>query len=318
MTNHTDAKLKGAVIGVGYLGTFHAQKYKALSSTLNFEFVGVADVFEAQAKKVGGDLGVPYFTHPLDLIGKVDFVSIATTTPTHFEMAETFLKAGVHVNVEKPMTVHSQEARQLVELAAQKNLKLGVGHSERFSPVFAALKAELKAPFFFELQRHAPFKARGAEVSVVHDLMIHDLDLLLDLDSTEVRVVSAQGGRVISETLDWITASFEFASGKKAFISVSRLASAMTRTVKVFDQKNTIIGNFQTGEIEIGAVKENSTQELAYTTKPVGRGDNLLLETENFILAVQNKGELKVPGMAGLRALELAEKVITLTGNKHA
>lgn len=324
MVDHTQAhtgassggKLRGAVIGVGYLGTFHAQKYKALSSSLGFEFVGVSDVYEAQAKKVGADLGVAYFTHPLDLIGKVDFVSIATTTPSHFEMAEAFLNAGVHVNVEKPMTVHAHEAQKLVGLAAQKKLKLGVGHSERFSPVFAALKAELKAPHFFELQRHAPFKARGAEVSVVHDLMIHDLDLMLDLDPTEVRVVSAQGGKVISETLDWITASFEFASQKKAFISVSRLASAMVRTVKVFDQNNIILGNFQTGEIEVGAVKPGSQQELQFILKPVGRGDNLLLETENFILAIQNKAELKVPGEAGLRALQLAEQVIKMAGNK--
>jgi len=314
MTSHSTGKLRGAVIGVGYLGTFHAQKYKALCSSLDFDFVGVCDLFEPQAKKVGGDLGVPYFTSPEQLIGKVDFVSIATTTPTHFKMAELFLKAGVHVNVEKPMTVTSHEADKLVSMAREKNLKLGVGHSERFSPVYAALKSKMKAPLYFELQRHAPFKARGAEVSVVHDLMIHDLDLLLDLNPSGIKVVSASGGKVVSDTLDWITAAFEFADGKKAFISVSRLASVMTRTVKVFENKNIIIGNFQSGELEFGAGKGSASPEFVYALEAVGKGDNLLLETENFILSLQGKADLKVSGLAGKRALELAEEVITMAG----
>jgi predicted dehydrogenase len=302
--------LRGAVVGVGYLGTFHAQKYKALMNPLGFQFVGVCDSHESQARKIGEDLGVPFFTHPEDLIGKVDFVSIATTTPAHFATAKFFLSHGVHVNVEKPITVEVSEAKELLRLAQEKNLTLAVGHSERFSPVFAALKAELKAPQFFELQRHAPFKARGAEVSVVHDLMIHDLDLLLDLDSSAVEVVSAQAGKVISDTLDWVTASFRFASGRQAFISVSRLAATMTRMIKVFEEDKIVSGNFQTGDLELGTIKAGSGSEFSYQTRSVGKGDNLLLETENFVLALQNMAELKVPGLAGVRALELAEQVI--------
>jgi predicted dehydrogenase len=303
-------KLRGAVVGVGYLGTFHAQKYKALMNPLGFQFVGVCDSHEAQAKKTGDDLGVPYFSDPQELIGKVDFVSLATTTPSHFKTAEFFLSHGVHVNVEKPMTVEVGEAKKLIQLAKEKNLTLAVGHSERFSPVYTALKAELKTPLFFELQRHAPFKARGAEVSVVHDLMIHDLDLLLDLDSSNVEVVAAQGGKVISETMDWMTASFRFASGRQGFISVSRLASVMTRVVKVVEENKIISGNFQTGELEVGAIKPGSSSEFSYQTQSVGKGDNLLLETENFILALQKKAEIKVSGSAGLKALELAAQVI--------
>lgn len=300
--------LRGAVIGVGYLGTFHAQKYKALSEELGFEFVGVCDAFSAQADKVAKELGVKAFHKPEELLGQVDFVTIATTTPYHYELAKLFLKNKIHVNVEKPMTVLVKEAEELVALAKQNSVQLAVGHSERFSPVLAEMKTHLQKPALVELQRHAPFKARGAEVSVILDLMIHDLDLMLSLDSSEVVLTSASHGSVVSETEDWVTASFAFQSGMKALISVSRTASAMTRTMKMISKEKVVLGNFQTGDVEVGSPQ--GREQIAFETKNAGRGDNLMLETKNFVLAIQGKESLRVSGQDGLRALRLAEEVL--------
>lgn len=301
-------KPRGAVIGVGYLGTFHAQKYKALSTELGFDFVGVCDAFLPQAQKVATELGVAAFEKPQDLIGKVDFLTIATSTPHHFELAQLFLKNKIHVNVEKPMTVLVKEAEELVALAKANGVLLAVGHSERFSPVLAEMKSHLQKPALIELQRHAPFKARGAEVSVILDLMIHDLDLMLSMDSSEVHLTSAAHGSVVSETEDWVTASFAFQSGMKAVISVSRSASAMTRTMKLVSSQKVVIGNFQTGDVEVGTPQGRET--IQFEVKNAGRGDNLMLETKNFFLAIQGKEALRVPGQDGLRALGLAEEVL--------
>lgn len=304
-------KLRGAVVGVGYLGRFHAQKYKTLAEKMKFDFVGVCDSRPVPAEAVAMELGVSSFSDPEKLLGKVDFVTIATTTTNHYEMASLFLRNGIHVNVEKPMTVTSDQAQKLIRLAEERNLVLTVGHSERFSPVFQALRLQMQNPLYFELQRHAPYRKRGADVSVVHDLMIHDLDLMLDLDSTAVEVVAAQGSTLISETLDWMWAQFSFQSGNKAFISVSRVSSQMIRTVKLVEKGRVLTGDFQTGDIETATPDDG---EIIFSTEAVGKGDNLLLETKNFVGAIQKKNPALVPGQAGWRALKLAEDVIAKAG----
>lgn len=306
--------LRGAVVGVGYLGNFHAQKYKALAERLGFEFFGVCDLFAPQAEKIGKELGVYFTDKPESLLGKVDFVTIATTTSSHYQMAKLFLSHGIHVNVEKPMTATVSEGKELLHLAEQRGLLLTVGHSERFSPVFAELKSQIQGPSYYELQRHAPYKERGADVSVVHDLMIHDLDLLLNLQQGEITKISAKGGRVISPTLDWLTAQISFATGQMAVVSVSRLAPEMTRTLKVNCTQTSLLANFQTGDLEIGRVTRDKL--FVIDKKTLGRGDNLLLETENFILSLQGKARALVPGHDGLRALELAERIIERAGQQ--
>lgn len=300
--------MKAAVVGVGFLGTFHAQKYKALASELGFELVGVSDASKTQAEKVATDLGVKAFDQPSDLIGVVDCVSIATSTPFHYELAKEFLSHKIHVNVEKPMTVRVDEAEELVALARKNSVLLAVGHSERFSPIFSAIKTRVPKPQAIELQRHAPYKARGSEVSVILDLMIHDLDLMLAMDSSEAYLESASHGRVVSETEDWVMASFRFESGMRASISVSRVASAMTRTMKMISENQIVLGNFQTGDVEAGIPASGA---LSFESTNVGKGDNLLMETRNFVQAIQGKDKLLVPGDQGLRALRLAHEVLT-------
>ncbi len=176
------SRLRCAVVGVGHLGKFHAQKYKALS---NVDLVGVCDIHSETAQKVAADLGVPALHSYQDLLGKVDAVTIAASTTAHFELAKVFLEHGIHVHVEKPLTTTSTEGAELVKIARARNLRLQVGHVERFNPALIAARAQLQRPLFIECHRLSPFKQRSVDVDVVLDLMIHDLDVILSLVRSE-------------------------------------------------------------------------------------------------------------------------------------
>ena len=294
-------KLRAAVIGVGYLGRFHAQKYKALESELPIELVGVCDVNEIQAVKVAAELGVSSFQRPRDLLGEVDLVTIATVTRMHSQVARAFLEAGVHCLVEKPITETAEEAEELVELAELRNLVLGVGHSERFNPAYLKARELVPEPSLIELNRHAPYKSRGADVSVVHDLMVHDLDLLCDLSPGPVRLSRARGGKLLSPTLDWATAAFELGESGSGLIAVSRVASQMTRELRLIDARQTVVANLQTGDVQV--VRFESPDSPVVEDFACGRGDNLLNETREFIKAVLGQPSIVVRGPEGLRAM---------------
>lgn len=318
--------LRTAVVGVGYLGRFHAQKHKALqeksqSENLAFtsELIGVCDRFAPQAEKVAAELSTKSFSRAEDLIGHVDAVSIATITPAHFEIALKFLQAGVHVNVEKPIALKCSESEQLIRLAREKNLTLAVGHSERYSPVFQEFRKRLHQPKALELSRHAPFNRRGSDVSVLHDLMIHDLDLMLSLDATQSRCVSASSGKIVTDTIDWAIAHFEFESGLKAFVSCSRIGAVMSRKIKAYHTLGAMTADFQTGDLEwteaaLDAGPETSPVKIQ--TLPVGRGDNLLLETEAFLNAIVDSDYKTrssfVSGVCGHKALQKVEEIIAV------
>lgn len=307
-------KLRAAVVGVGYLGNFHAQKYKMLSikPELNVELIGVCDLNESQALKVASELGVKAYTKVEDLLGKVDAVTVATITPVHYKLTKFFLENGIHVNVEKPIALSKSEADELVNIAKIKNSVLCVGHSERFNPGFRDLKQNLQLPKYIEFNRNAPFKLRGSDVSVLHDLMIHDLDLMLNMDHSSCRLVSAQAGKMVTETFDWCSASFEFSSGLRAHINCSRLAKEMVRTIRVIDQNTMWLANLQTGELEQAKKTGNPEVPLNFETKMPGRGDNLLAETEAFLQAVRSLPNHAVRGSDGAKALDLVEKIISM------
>lgn len=311
-------KLRAAVVGVGYLGNFHAQKYKSLESKpeCNVQLVGVCDLNEAQLKKVSTDLGVKAFSKPEELIGQVDAVTIATITPTHYELCRYFLNQGLHVNVEKPICLKSAEAQELVTLANRNGLTLCVGHSERFNPAFRELKTVLQRPRFLEFNRYAPFKLRGSDVSVLHDLMIHDLDLMLSMDQTRCRLVTAQAGKMVTNTYDWCSATFEFESGLKAQVNSSRLSKEMTRSIRAIDANHIWVANLQTGELEQTKVSDNPENPVTFEVRNAGRGDNLLTETESFLLSIQGKPVSAVRGEDGLKALELVEKILAFVESR--
>lgn len=301
--------LRCAVVGVGYLGRFHAQKYKALPEA---ELVGVCDSREEPGRQVATELGVEWLANYQDLKGKVDAVTVASTTSSHYEIAKFFLENGIHVHVEKPMTSTSAEGLELCRLAEKNGLKLQVGHIERFNPAFVAAREKLQRPLFIECHRLAPFKPRGFDVSVVLDLMIHDLDVILSLVNSDPVDVSAIGTPVLTGDIDIANARVEFASGTVANITASRVSQKSERKFRVFQGNQYLSMDFGAGEVRL----LTKTGEWGGDTLPLDqdvwsleKGDALLAETAAFVKSVRENQPCVVTGQDGLVALRLAEQI---------
>lgn len=295
-------KLRSAVVGVGYLGTFHAQKHKNNSDV---ELVGVCDFSPAQADKVAAELGVSSFHRAEDLVGQVDLVTISASTQSHYELAKLFISAGIHVNIEKPITATVEQAQELLQLAAKKDVLVAVGHIERFNPCIQEMRKHLKNVRSIELIRYAPFKARGADVSVLHDLMIHDLDLLYWLSGSEVASFEASGVKLITQELDIASATFKMKNGIHATIKVSRVSPTAERSIRIIQDDAIIVAN--TGSLEIEKIEKGgdlNTEPLKVTKWAVTKEDALQKEEDAFIFAVKNKTAPVVTGQDGLKALE--------------
>jgi predicted dehydrogenase len=301
------SKVRAAVIGVGYLGTFHAQKYAKNGAA---QLIGVCDFSPAQADKVAGELGVSAFHKAQDLIGQVDLVTIAASTQSHFELAKLFLQNGIHVNVEKPITATIPQAEELVNLAQQKNLKLAVGHIERFNPAILELKKHLKDLKTLELTRLATYKARGADVSVLHDLMIHDMDLLYWLTGSEIENFTASGSKLISKELDTAQVAVRMKNGMMVYIHVSRVSSNMQRWIRATQKKSILFANTGTLELEKNEPGSGDTP-VKVTSWTVTKEDALQKETDAFIDSVINNKPTAVNGLDGLKSLRAIEEIKT-------
>src|SRR5687768_1877420 len=203
------SKIRAAVVGVGYLGRFHAQKYAALGDC---ELVAVVDGRDEVRKAVASEVSAQPFADYRDLLGKVDAVSVVTPTPAHFEIAHAFLAAGAHVLVEKPITETPEQARSLIALAEKQRRILQVGHLERFNAAVLAADPHVRDPRFMECVRLAPYKERGTDVNVVLDLMIHDIDLIQSLAHSEIVSIDAIGTPVFSREIDIANARIRFAN----------------------------------------------------------------------------------------------------------
>lgn len=298
-------KLRAAVVGVGYLGTFHAQKY---TKNANAQLVGVCDFSPAQADKVAAELGVAAIHKAQDLIGQVDMVTVAASTQSHYELAKLFLQNGIHVNVEKPITATIPQAEELVSLAQQKNLKLAVGHIERFNPAIIELKKHLKDTKTLELTRLATYKARGADVSVLHDLMIHDMDLLYWLTGSEIENFTASGSKLISKELDTAQVAVKMKNGTMVYIHVSRVSSNMQRWIRATQKESILFAN--TGTLELEKCEPGSGDApVKITPWTVTKEDALQKETDAFIDSVMNNKPLAVTGLDGMKSLKAIEDI---------
>ena len=311
-------KLRTAVVGVGYLGRFHAQKHAASSFA---DLLYVVDNQAERAQAVASECACDFLTDAKDLIGKVDAVSIASVTQSHFELAKLFLSAGIHVLVEKPITAYSAQAKELCQLAAEKNLKLQVGHIERFNPALQAVKEKLKAkPLFIEVHRLAPFKTRATDVDVVLDLMIHDLDVILSLVDSPVKEVKAVGVPVLTDAVDIANARIEFESGTICNVTASRVSQASQRKFRVVQKSQYLSIDFGNGEVGLSS-KKNATDEqllIEHETWNLEKEDALLLETESFLRAILEDRPVEVSGEDGLQALALAETISSLAKESSA
>ena len=320
MTN----KLRAAVIGVGYLGRFHAQKYAALGgAAAGVELVGVVDSQPETARRVAQELGVAAYTDHRELLGApgsrsaaVDLVSVACTTETHHTVARDCLAAGVHVLAEKPITVNVAQADELIALADARHLVLQVGHLERFNPAWLAVREKITRPVFIEAHRMAPFKARGIDVSVVLDLMIHDLDLVLPLVGSAVVDLRAAGVSVLTDGIDIANARIEFANGCVANLTASRTSTASLRRRRVVQHHESISIDFGDRRIGISRKREGPIDAAGDDQPPIDTevfqqppGDALMTEIRAFVDAVRHGTPPVVSGREGRDALAVALEV---------
>ncbi len=309
--------LRAAVVGVGYLGRFHAQKYASLEGV---ELVGVCDIDSGRGAAVAGELGARHFTDHRDLAGAVDAVTIAADTAAHAALARFFLERGVHVLVEKPMTRTSAEAAELTALAARNGLKLQVGHVERFNPALLSAREGLDDVRFIECHRLAPYKSRGVDVNVVLDLMIHDLDVILSLVDSNPASVSAVGIGVITDSVDIANARIEFANGATANVTASRVSMSTQRKFRVFQPREYVSIDFGQGRVQRVTCDPAATSGDPLTEREwsLEKGDALLEEVRAFVTAIREDAPCLVTGDDGRAALELAETIMSEVDRRRA
>ena len=300
--------LRAAVVGVGHLGRFHAEKYAALDGV---DLVAVCDLDIERARQVAALHSTEVVSDHRELLGRIDAVTIAADTSAHFELACDFLENGIHVLVEKPMTATSAQGRELTRIADRNDLRLQVGHVERFNPALLSARQRLSTVQFIECHRLAAFKGRGADVNVVLDLMIHDLDLILSLLGSRPASVSAVGISVLTDTADIANARIEFDSGAIANVTASRVSTGAQRKFRVFTEGRYLSIDFGAGEVQL--VSRTDTAERAALSEErwsLARGDALLAEVESFCNAIRTRSPCEVSGRDGVLALEVAERII--------
>ncbi len=320
-------KLNLGIIGVGHLGSIHA-RLAAESEKINL--VGVHDLDRQRSEKVALDCGTACFHHQKDLLEKADAVSIVVPTSDHHSVALQALDYGCHLFLEKPIASSVEQARDIVKKAREKNRKIQVGHIERFNPALLAIKNHHLEPMFIEAHRLSTFNPRGCDVSVVLDLMIHDLDLILYLVKSPVTHVDACGVAVVSREEDIANARLKFASGCVANITSSRIALSPMRRMRLFQKNQYIALDFQEKKADIFKLTDQNAAPDP-TCKPtvvsrIGVGDSardviyekpfppevnsLQMELEEFAKAVVHDLQPEVPGEQGLMALETAASIL--------
>jgi predicted dehydrogenase len=309
-----DSRIPVGVVGVGYAGKRHAEKY-ALSPKA--KLIGVADVDADRAREIGAQLGVASMTDYRELFGRVRGVSIAVPTRLHYEVARDFLDAGIDVLVEKPMTATLEEGRRLVDLAREKRLVLQVGHLERFNPAIRALESVIQEPKFVECHRLAPFVERGTDVDVVLDLMIHDIDVIASLVRSKVERVEAVGVPVLTNEPDIANARITFANGCVANVTASRVSVKRERKIRFFQRDAYISIDYgeKRAQIYRRPQKGASWMDIRGETVEIQEADALADEIDSFLDSVKSRVDPLVSGEEGLRALEIAS---TISGKLRA
>ncbi len=303
--------IKAGVIGVGYLGRFHAQKYQALEDV---ELVGVADVDPDRARQVAAECGCAHFSDYKELLDQVEAVSIAVPTSFHHQVGFDALSAGVDILLEKPMTVTLAEADELIGLAEKNKLILQVGHLERFNPAVLAMKPFLTTPVFIESDRISSFKRRGVDVDVVLDLMIHDIDIILTIIDSPLKTIHTVGAPVVTDTTDIANARLIFENGATANITVSRVSLTNVRKMRVFQPGSYINVDFANKKIMTLQLEdellESGMPKHSKEIKSFAGEDALLNEIFHFVDHVRSRTRPDVSGVEGRRALEVVMQVM--------
>jgi predicted dehydrogenase len=301
-------KLKAGVVGLGYLGRFHAQKYARIDET---ELTGLFDTDMDRAVKIAREFDAPIFENLDSLLEMVDLVSIVVPTRHHYEVAKACLEAGVHILLEKPITQTVQEAEELIDLAREKDLVFQVGHLERFNEAVMSLEGTIENPKFVESHRLATFKPRGTDVNVVLDLMIHDIDLVLTLVKSPIESIDAVGIPVLSNEVDIANARLKFDNGCVANFTASRVSRKTMRKIRMFQHDSYVTVDYLANKVTVlrkGGDGDTipSLPNIFLKEKSFEPGDPLMTEIHAFVDSVKSGTKPIVTGEDGKRALELA------------
>jgi predicted dehydrogenase len=294
-----------AVIGAGSFGRHHL---RILSKSPNAQLAGVVDSSADRAAAAAAEYGCPVFNSPAELAGKIDAAVVAVPTSAHADVGCVLLENGIDVLVEKPIAHDLESARRLVETAARHNRILQVGHLERFNPGVVALKNIVTLPLFFEIHRLSLFSPRSLDVDVVLDLMIHDLDIVLDLVGKMPEEIRAAGITILSDKVDIANVRLAFPGGCVANLTASRVSTERVRKLRLFQPHQYISLDYQKQEAVAFTVSGN--QQIGFQPLPVAKDEPLRLEIEAFLDAVRNRSRPTVSGEEGLRALEIALAIL--------
>jgi predicted dehydrogenase len=304
-------KIKVGVVGVGYFGKFHAEKYAKIKEV---ELVGVVDVDTSRAKEIAKRYRTQPFNHHADLFNKVQAVSIAVPTPFHYSMTKDFFLQGIDVLLEKPISNTLEEADELIELAESKDLIFQVGHLERFNGALSGLEGRVQHPWFIESHRLGPFSGRGTEVDVVLDLMVHDIDILLSLVNSKVKQFQAVGIPILTHTSDVANARIEFENGCTASLTASRVSNEKIRKTWIFQTDGILSIDYLSQTLSLSKkgvpLEKEKIPEMVTEEIPVQKIDLLEAEIHSFLQNVRDRKKARVSGGDGKRALELALQII--------
>jgi predicted dehydrogenase len=305
--------LRVAVVGVGYLGQFHAEKYAAIAET---NLVAVVDLETGKASRMARDLSCKACTSHKDIIGEVEAASVVVPTQDHYRVTRDLLEAGIHVLVEKPMTVTLEEADSLIQLAKRRGLVLQVGHLERFNPALVAAREYVHRPLFVESHRLGSFNERGTEVDVILDLMIHDIDIILSLVPFPLEDIRVGGAKVLTPHTDIATVRLEFANGCIANVTASRISARRMRKIRIFQPDSYLSLDYSEREVELfRKLTERGADgfpEIEYKQLPVADVDPLEEQLRAFSESVRTGKRPMVSGEEGRKALEVATQVSDL------
>jgi len=325
--------LKTGVVGVGQFGQNHA---RILSNSTVCDFVGIYDINKKRSREIANSLSCLEYSDYRSLLETVDAIVIVVTTISHYKLAKEALEQGKHVFIEKPITAELWQAQKLVELAADKGLKLQVGHIERFNPVITDIEKYIENPLFTECHRIAPFTPRGSDVPVVLELMIHDLDLILAFVKGKVVDIRASGAGIMTRSIDIANAHLEFDSGAIANVTASRISMKRSRKLRFF-QKNAYFSiDFQIKKVSYIKKSKNFYKILPKILKGDYSGidqkdvvdiinidaserdkDALTAELESFINVIESDTDPVVDGVAGTRALKIALQIVDIINKKR-
>ncbi len=320
-------KLKVGVVGVGHLGSIHAKLWKEVYEA---ECIGIFDENREAAARVAGETGLRAFDDLFELIDSVDALSVVTPTFAHYAVARDAIDRGKHVLIEKPITTTVSEAQDLIQRAEEKNVKIQVGHIERFNPALIAVEPYLNNPRFFESHRMAQFKPRGTDVPVVLDLMVHDIDVILSLVKSPVASIDASGVSVVSEQLDIANARIKFENGAVANVTASRISQNPMRKLRIFESRAYLSIDFASKSTEVfrlvdeaekaeitspmmmlGEIEQaDIPRSIIYERPEIKDINPLKYELELFVHAIMTDTQPIVSGVDGMKALEVAERII--------